>query len=112
MARRPVAAWAAAVAVAAGTAAAVYLAQGPMPSGPPKAPSDHDVAVQLRQRAAVACNAGKGQECLFFVDKAREKDPASDSSDEAKLLRQVAERELEGPLPAPLPAGSQRTQAP
>ena len=101
-ARSRLPAWLAALAVAAGTAAAVYLAQGPMPSGGAR-PSDHDVAVQLRQRAAAACNAGKGQECLFFVNEARERDPAGEDSDEVKLLRQVAQRELEGPLPPPLP---------
>jgi hypothetical protein len=89
---RKVVAWAAAAAVAAGTAGAVYLANGP---------SDLVLALQLRQRAAAACHAGEGRECLRLLDEARDRDPAGDKSPEIARLRDEAQRALEPPAPLP-----------
>jgi hypothetical protein len=84
-------AWAAA-AVAAGAAGAMYLAN---------APSDLVLAVQLRQRAAAACHAGEGKECLRLLDEARDKDPAGDTSPDVARLRDEAQHALEPPAPLP-----------
>jgi hypothetical protein len=103
---RPVAVWIAVAAVAAGTAGAIYLAQGPeRVATVPTSPADRVAAVELRQRAADACNAGKGAECLLLLDQAREKDPAGDTAPEVKLLRETAKRAIEA-TPAPTPAPS------
>jgi hypothetical protein len=102
---------AAAAAVTAGAAVA-YVAtrpeKGPAPSPttPPSttppptaspAPSRDLVAAahDLRRRAAVACNAGRAEECLTLLDDAKKDDPAGDEAPEAKALRQRALRELE-----------------
>jgi hypothetical protein len=96
--------WIAAAAVAAGTAGAVYLAQGPEKvATAPTPPANRVAAVELRQRAAEACNASKGAECLLLLDQAREKEPAGDSAPDVKLLREAAKRAIEEPPPAPLP---------
>ncbi len=104
---RPVAVWIAAAAVAAGTAGAIYLAQGPeRVATVPTPPADRVAAVELRQRAAEACNAGQGAECLVLLDQAREKDPAGDTAPEVKLLRETAKRAMEEPsAPTPSPSG-------
>jgi hypothetical protein len=108
--RVPAAVWAVAAAVAAGGAAAIYAETRPDKSPPPApAPSPSPVpslpapptapdllaAHDMRQRAAVAFDEGRVDECLSLLDQAREKDPAGDETPDVTKLRDKARRELE-----------------
>ena len=47
-------------------------------------------AAELRARAAVACKAGRGLECLELLDQAADVDPAGDKNPEIRTLRRKA----------------------
>jgi hypothetical protein len=106
--RLPPVAWLGAAAAAAVVVAAAYsLLRGlPEPARPSPQPSPtptpvtapgHDsvAAPELRRRAAVACNADRAKECLSLLDRAREIDPAGDSTSDVQKLRQRASDLLE-----------------
>jgi hypothetical protein len=103
---RPVPAWvAAAAATVAAGAAVAYVATRPsegtppVPTTPPSTaapppPARVDLvaqATELRRGAAAACNEGHPEECLALLDDAREKDPAGDTREDVRALRQRAE---------------------
>ena len=98
---RPAAVWvaAAAAAVAAG-AAVTYVATrpeearivpAPSPStGPVVPPPELVTAANLRHRAAVACDEGRSDDCLWLLDQAAAQDPAGDTTPEVQALRKKA----------------------
>ncbi|HEY8019811.1 MAG TPA: hypothetical protein VIH93_01845 [Thermoanaerobaculia bacterium] len=67
----------------------------PLPPREPPESRDLVAAADLRRDAAVACSAGRYEECLRLLDQAKEKDPLGDRAKVVRDLRESAKTRLE-----------------
>jgi len=75
-------------------------------------PSPVEQAQYLRQTALSACQAGRFQQCVTDLDRARAIDPVGDTGNDVRQARAAAAQALTPKLPSPIPTTAPKPPTP